>query len=278
MISKNEVFCPRWTSKEDFLLRRGYPKSGLSLKIKNRTPGAIQQRALKLGVKSNVKWTSKEDKTLRENYPHEGVIGMLKRLKRPIGGIKTRVRILKLKCITYPNGVRPWTRKEIKLVKKRYPKEGGVKLSKELNRTLGSVQRFALHNKITIDRRYYKIASAGRYGLEAGAFRGHGKIFNQLVSALKCRKHRCNVDAKYLDSITRDTCALSGVKITYPKYSGDSKATASLDRIDSNRGYLRGNVQWVHKRVNIMKNNMTEKELFVFSRAIFKTLSKRFTK
>ena len=29
--------------------------------------------------------------------------------------------------------------------------------------------------------------------------------------------------------------------------------TASLDRIDSSKGYIEGNVQWVHKSVNIMK-------------------------
>jgi hypothetical protein len=28
---------------------------------------------------------------------------------------------------------------------------------------------------------------------------------------------------------------------------------ASLDRIDSNKGYIKGNVQWVHKDVNLMK-------------------------
>lgn len=29
----------------------------------------------------------------------------------------------------------------------------------------------------------------------------------------------------------------------------------SLDRIDSNKGYVEGNVQWVHKDVNMMKQS-----------------------
>ena len=33
-----------------------------------------------------------------------------------------------------------------------------------------------------------------------------------------------------------------------------SSTTASLDRIDSSKGYVIGNVQWVHKDINIMKN------------------------
>jgi len=35
---------------------------------------------------------------------------------------------------------------------------------------------------------------------------------------------------------------------------------ASLDRIDSSKGYVEGNVQWVHKTINIMKSNMSDEE------------------
>jgi hypothetical protein len=49
-------------------------------------------------------------------------------------------------------------------------------------------------------------------------------------------------------------CALSGKELTFPKVSKDKSWTASLDRIDSSKGYVPGNVQWVHKDINIMKN------------------------
>lgn len=49
-------------------------------------------------------------------------------------------------------------------------------------------------------------------------------------------------------------CALSGIELSFPKASNDNTYTASLDRVDSGRGYVEGNVQWVHKDVNIMKN------------------------
>jgi len=49
-------------------------------------------------------------------------------------------------------------------------------------------------------------------------------------------------------------CALSGTKLQFPKRSKDKSWTASLDRIDSSKGYILGNVQWVHKDINIMKN------------------------
>jgi len=58
-------------------------------------------------------------------------------------------------------------------------------------------------------------------------------------------------------------CALSGVDITLstefknsqPDYS---KISASLDRIDSKKGYEIGNLQWVHKDINKMKQNFNQ--------------------
>jgi len=49
-------------------------------------------------------------------------------------------------------------------------------------------------------------------------------------------------------------CALSGIELHFPTRSKDRSGTASLDRIDSSLGYVDGNVQWVHKDINRMKN------------------------
>lgn len=54
-------------------------------------------------------------------------------------------------------------------------------------------------------------------------------------------------------------CALSGVEITFPPtYKQNKEGTASLDRIDSNRCYEEGNVQWLHKDVNHSKSDLEE--------------------
>lgn len=51
-------------------------------------------------------------------------------------------------------------------------------------------------------------------------------------------------------------CALSGVPITLStKKMG---CTASIDRIDSSRGYTKDNIQFVHKHVNLMKNHFDQ--------------------
>lgn len=49
-------------------------------------------------------------------------------------------------------------------------------------------------------------------------------------------------------------CALSGQVLIFPTGSKDRNYTCSLDRIDSSLGYIEGNVQWVHKDINMMKN------------------------
>ena len=48
-------------------------------------------------------------------------------------------------------------------------------------------------------------------------------------------------------------CALSGIELNFPKTNSDRTYTSSLDRIDSSKGYIEGNVQWVHKDINMMK-------------------------
>ena len=58
-------------------------------------------------------------------------------------------------------------------------------------------------------------------------------------------------------------CKLSGVKLWFPKDNTKENKTvsnASLDRVDSSRGYTNDNIQWVHKRINLMKGNMTDEK------------------
>lgn len=68
-------------------------------------------------------------------------------------------------------------------------------------------------------------------------------------------------------------CALTGVELTMYQYvdlptdpsrGGTTgrrvNGTASLDRINSSLGYIKGNVQWVHKYVNAMKLDHNQDE------------------
>lgn len=62
-------------------------------------------------------------------------------------------------------------------------------------------------------------------------------------------------------------CALSGEVLKFGDGLNNKNQTASLDRIDSSKGYEAGNVQWVHKDVNCIKTNMPQE---VFLKWVFK--------
>lgn len=54
-------------------------------------------------------------------------------------------------------------------------------------------------------------------------------------------------------------CALSGVDIEFSNsWKTKGGQSASLDRIDSTKGYIKSNVQWVHKDINFMKHKFSQ--------------------
>jgi hypothetical protein len=60
-------------------------------------------------------------------------------------------------------------------------------------------------------------------------------------------------------------CALTGWDLILEK---DSRNTASIDRIDSSKGYTVDNVQWVHKQVNIAKNTLSQERFLEICKSV----------
>ena len=72
----------------------------------------------------------------------------------------------------------------------------------------------------------------------------------------EARGIKFDIDAAYIERLFEEQsgkCAISGLPLRADRVR--LNPTASLDRRDSARGYQKGNVQWVHKVVNIMKLN-----------------------
>lgn len=57
-------------------------------------------------------------------------------------------------------------------------------------------------------------------------------------------------------------CVLSGRELIFNSKSKTFNGNASLDRIDSSKGYIKNNVQWVDKDINIMKQAYSD-EFFI---------------
>ena len=105
-------------------------------------------------------------------------------------------------------------------------------------------------------------------------YKGYGLISGQRWSQIRCgaikRKHEFNITIResweiYLKQKKR--CALTNLPIDFQKTSIGTY-NASLDRIDSSKGYISGNIQWVHKDVNLMKRNFSEIYFFKLCKLI----------
>jgi hypothetical protein len=77
------------------------------------------------------------------------------------------------------------------------------------------------------------------------------KEINRCATGEKCKRKplEMNIDKEYVFTLFTNQdgkCALSGEEIVLG-------VNASLDRLDSNQGYVRGNLHWVHKDVNLIK-------------------------
>lgn len=68
-------------------------------------------------------------------------------------------------------------------------------------------------------------------------------------------------------------CALSGLPLDFPKDRNPHGGTASLDRVDSEKGYTIDNVQWVHKDINRLKNVFDQSYFINLCKAVAKNNS-----
>ena len=87
--------------------------------------------------------------------------------------------------------------------------------------------------------------------------------WKQILSGAQGRGIAVSVSAQEAFSVLEEQgfrCALTGERLTLPRSMTDKDATASLDRIDSDMGYAPGNIQWVHKTVNHLKNAFGQDE------------------
>jgi predicted DNA-binding protein YlxM (UPF0122 family) len=88
-----------------------------------------------------------------------------------------------------------------------------------------------------------------------------GEAWGSIKHAAETRNLPFNITAIFIIKLLKkqnNKCALSGVSIVLD--DDWNKRTASLDRINSNRGYFRDNVHWIHKELQTLKwdKSMTE--------------------
>lgn len=122
------------------------------------------------------------------------------------------------------------------------------------------------------DKTYFKRQT----GRNSSKFRGYEEMSSFYISNAERRARKTgmqfDLDGKFLWELylrQERKCALSGEPISFPKVNRQRQmGTASLDRIDSSRGYTRDNVQWVHKDVNNIKMEFPQADFFNWCKKI----------
>lgn len=93
--------------------------------------------------------------------------------------------------------------------------------------------------------------------------------YDQTLKGLpaRCRKRKSNIEfdlsLDYLNELYErqgHKCALSGISIEPDLSLPINQQYMSIDRIDSSKGYTNDNVQWVDKRINMMKGTLSNEE------------------
>lgn len=124
------------------------------------------------------------------------------------------------------------------------------------------VKILKINNVEIRNEEYYKKRGLGLrstgYKNITGTFWGH------YVRGARSRNLDFKIDKTYAWSIflsQKGICALTGEKLFFDNDVGNRNGgNASIDRIDSSKGYIEGNIQWVCKKINIMKMQLNNEQ------------------
>jgi hypothetical protein len=114
------------------------------------------------------------------------------------------------------------------------------------------------------------LCTHSKKGEEHPSFNGYKEIpgsWFSRYSKTKKREFNITIEDIYEMWINQDKkCKLSGLNISFEntntkktRHRFDLVCTASLDRIDSKKGYTLDNIQLVHKNINMMKKEYNQK-------------------
>lgn len=142
-------------------------------------------------------------------------------------------------------------RKKISLNKKKYATDNKDKI--KIYR-----EKFYLKNKDKLNEQmktYYK---------------DNRNVYLFLKSKRRAREDGIEFNISIEDIVIPEYCPLLNIKLTNELGYGQLKTNSSIDRIDSTKGYVKGNIQVISRQANTMKSNATREELIIFSKNILK--------
>lgn len=98
------------------------------------------------------------------------------------------------------------------------------------------------------------------------------------MQGLLYKKKRQHIPVSFLEQLyenQKGKCALTGLDLTIIVGNGRIPTNLSLDRIDNTKGYEENNIQLVCLQANLMKQQLTHKELVVWCSLILNVAGKK---
>lgn len=149
---------------------------------------------------------------------------------------------------------------EKKLIKEIYKKQ-----CPSCDKDIIYKKRTTLSRSIKENRKCLNCARSGKNG---PSWKGYGDIpatiFYSIKRGAMLRNIPFNITIKDMDKQWQKQggkCAYTVEKLNLiAKYYNRKNITASLDRIDSSKPYEIGNIEWVHKNINMAKQRISKKE------------------
>ena len=97
--------------------------------------------------------------------------------------------------------------------------------------------------------------------------------FRYILGNIRRRFKDYDIDLEYLKLLWESQegiCPYTGLKLVLPSYHNNVEyfKLASLDRIDSSKGYVKGNLQYISLPINFMKNTKSDKDVKQFLKQI----------
>lgn len=264
-----------WTQDEDSIIEKYYQSKEKTIDeiaiLINRKKRSIQERIKKLSlhIRPCKTWTEEEVQFLIKYYPIKGAEYCASFLGRSRDSVWQKANHLSIEYINKVDSMKTYKEDIIK------DYNSGMKLKDiclKYNCTEFTMLELLEKNKIKklgLKNKHIKSKAVHWKGYKDIT----GTYWGGLIKSAKDRNIEFNIDIAYVWNLfisQNEKCALSGIDIKFNQHSQHFKTsqTASLDRIDSSKGYVEGNVQWVHKTVNKMKMDIKEKEFINFCELI----------
>lgn len=152
--------------------------------------------------------------------------------------------------------------------------QGYCKACSSLVRDKDKASRYYQENKEYFKQKKREALSTKRdeINLKRKKFRQINLEKRMLASAKERAKRKgLDFNIELSDIIIPKLCPILGIEL----FKGETKVrknSPSLDRIDSTKGYIKGNIQVISNLANTMKNNATEEELIAFSKYMLSNL------